>query len=156
MQQRVNSDLQIRGHGLDLGLSQSREMDNGQMADGLPCQWASGISDSASLFDLGLTPPTQRVSSLLGSHSGIPLWDSEIQNPNSPDPKSACKQNKPQTLVGHKHASKASGIAFCCWEEGTGRVTGKLPGKVPGRLWRGSCGQEGHWSRCVVRIKQPS
>ena len=63
--QWMNRESQIGGHRFDLGLSQSRETDNRQVADRLPRQQASRIPirDSNS--------PNSRI------------WD------DSPDPKSA-------------------------------------------------------------------
>ena len=84
----MTPELQIGGHGFDLGLSQSREADSGQTADRLPSQQASRIKTGSGMRGSRiLTPPNQ---------------------------KSACTSKELQTLVGHKHTSKASDITSCC------------------------------------------
>ena len=88
--QWVNRELQIRGHRFDSGLSQSKK-DDRQMADRLTRQQASGIW----------------IRDLDSPDSGI--WGSKMTPPIQ---KSARTPNKLQTLVSHKHTSKASKSLF--------------------------------------------
>ena len=88
----ANRESRIGGHGFDLGVSQSGERKRTTDGRRTDCH----------------------ISRLPGSESGIPLPGFGDLGSTPPIQKSACTPNKLQTLVSHKHTSKASDIAFHC------------------------------------------
>ena len=74
------------GHGFDLGLSQSGWTDNIRTDKG------------QTVTSVGFQDPIW----------GSPIQDLGIWDPDSPNRKSACTPNKPQTLVSHKQTVTGS------------------------------------------------